>query len=71
MTPASMSVTICNSCLEAAAKDSLLGSISILSLSLLPSTNLVSKVWSLKGLGKKEFFYQWQNQTAKDLHPPV
>ena len=61
MTPVSMSVTICNSCLEAAARDSHLGSMAILSLSLLPSTNLLSKGRSLKGLGKKESFCQWQH----------
>lgn len=60
MTPVSMSVTICNSCLEAAARDSHLGSTSILSLSLLPSTNFVSKGQLLKGLGK-ELFRQWQH----------
>lgn len=60
MTPVSMSVTICNSCLEATARDSHSGSMSILSLSQLTSTNLLSKGWSLKGLGKK-LSHQWQH----------
>lgn len=54
-----MSVTICSSCLEAAARDSHLGSISILSLTLLPSTGLVSSGRWLKGLGKRDLFHQW------------
>jgi len=61
MTSVSMAVTICNSWLEAAARDSHLGSMSILSLSLLPSTNLLSKGQLLMGLRKKELFHQWQH----------
>lgn len=61
MTPVSMSVTTSSSCLEAAARDSNLGSMSVLFLSLLPSTNLLSEGLVLKELGKEELFHQWQH----------